>query len=236
VTLLAIRGLHAGYGRARVLHDLDLDVEEGAVVGVLGANGAGKTTLLRALSGMTWREGSIAFAGAELAGEAADAIAAHGIGHVPQGRGTFPRLSVRDNLLAGALRRRDRAAVRADLDHWLSFFPVLGARLRQPAGLMSGGEQQMLAIARALMGRPRLLLLDEPSAGLAPVVVETVVGALGEINARFGTTLLVVEQNARAIAGLVRHGAVLANGTIAGVGPLAELASAGVVRRAYLGS
>jgi branched-chain amino acid transport system ATP-binding protein len=236
VSLLEIRGLRAGYGHAEVLHGVDLALAEGGVTAVLGANGAGKTTFLRAISGLTWRRGSVSFRGEETAGSAAEGIAASGVGHVPEGRGTFPRLTVRENLQVGAYRRRDRTDVAADLDRWLSFFPALARRRDQPAGLISGGEQQMLAIARALMGRPRLLLLDEPSAGLAPGIVESVFAALGEINRESGMAMLVVEQNVVAVSSLATTAAVLANGLITGRGTVAELVGDGDVRQAYLGA
>ncbi|HST67043.1 MAG TPA: ABC transporter ATP-binding protein [Mycobacteriales bacterium] len=228
-------GLTAGYGAAEVLHGIDLAVAEGGATAVLGANGAGKTTLLRAITGAVRRGGRVTFAGTDVTSRRTDQIARLGIGHVPQGRGTLRTLSVRDNLLAGALLRRDRGAVRTDLDECLELFPRLGQRLDASGGNLSGGEQQMLAIARALMARPRLLLLDEPSLGLAPRVTAEVFAALAGLRRERGLTLLLVEQNARLALDLVDDAAVVEAGRLTLTGPAAEVAGDDAVRRAYLG-
>ncbi|HLT70427.1 MAG TPA: ABC transporter ATP-binding protein, partial [Acidimicrobiales bacterium] len=196
MSLLELRDVAGGYGPVRVLHDIDLTVEEGHVAVVLGANGAGKTTTLRAISGLLdVVTGDIRFAGTSLVGRSPEAIARMGVAHVPQGRGTFADLTVEDNLRIGAINRRDRDVER-DLRHWLEVFPRLGERRDQEAGSMSGGEQQMLALARAMMARPKLLLLDEPSLGLAPLVTRELFDRLAELNREEGLTILVVEQNA----------------------------------------
>ena len=178
MSLLELRGVSGGYGQVPILHGIDLTVEEGQVVVVLGANGAGKTTTLRAISGMITTKGTITFDGDSIAGRHPEVVAKHGIAHVPQGRGTFVDLSVEENLRLGAVLRKDHG-VEADLKLWYERFPILGERREQAAGAMSGGEQQMLAIARAMMGRPRLLLLDEPSLGLAPLITRELFGRLG---------------------------------------------------------
>jgi branched-chain amino acid transport system ATP-binding protein len=235
MSLLEIAGLHAGYGAAEVLHGVDLAVADGGATAVLGANGAGKTTLLRAITGGVRRAGRVAFGGTDITSRRTDQIARLGIGHVPQERGTLRRLSVRDNLLAGALLRRDRRAVKADLDDTLGLFPALAERIDAAAGNLSGGEQQMLAIGRALLGRPRMLLLDEPSLGLAPRVTAEVFAALRRLRAERGLTLLLVEQNARIALDLVDDAAVVEAGRVTLTGPAAEVAGNDAVRRAYLG-
>jgi branched-chain amino acid transport system ATP-binding protein len=233
--LLQVAGLTAGYGAAEVLHGIDLAVAEGGATAVLGANGAGKTTLLRAVTGEVRRGGRVTFAGTDVTSRRTDQIARLGIGHVPQGRGTLRTLSVRDNLLAGALLRRDRRAVRADTEECLELFPRLARRIDASAGNLSGGEQQMLAIARALMARPRLLLLDEPSLGLAPRATAEVFAALARLRRERGLTLLLVEQNARLALDLVDDAAVVEAGRVTLTGPAAEVAGNDAVRRAYLG-
>lgn len=233
--LLAVRALSAGYGPVTVLRGVDLDVSEGEVVAVLGPNGAGKTTLLRALSGGCRARGRVTFDGRELIGLAPDRVARLGIAHVPEGRGTFAELSVRDNLRIGAWCRRDRDAAARDLAELLERFPRLRERLDQPAGSLSGGEQQMLAIARALMAAPRLLLLDEPSLGLSPRVTDELFRLLGEVVRERGVTALVVEQNARVALDLADRGYVLEAGRVALAGTAAELASDERVRKSYLG-
>jgi branched-chain amino acid transport system ATP-binding protein len=235
VTVLALDGVVAGYGTGEVLHGIDVDVEDGGVTALLGANGAGKTTTLRAVSGMVRWGGSIRFAGRDLAGLSTDRIARLGIAHVPQGRGTLARLSVRDNLRVGALRRRDRAAVATDLRRLQELFPVLGERAGSDAGTLSGGEQQMLALGRALMSRPRLLLLDEPSLGLAPVATRQLFDALPALRADWGVAMLVVEQNANLALRVADRAVVLESGRVALAGPAAEIAGHDDVRRAYLG-
>jgi len=232
--VLAIEGLDVFYGQIHALKGVGLEVQRGEIVAILGNNGAGKTTTLKSISGLLApRHGSIALEGQPLAGVPPHEIVARGIGHVPEGRRIFNRLTVRENLMMGAyLRRDDRVA--ADLERVFALFPVLQERLGQVAGTLSGGEQQMLAIGRALMANPRLLLLDEPSMGLAPVVVERIFETVLDIN-RQGTTILLVEQNAAMALTIAHRGYVLETGTIALSGTAAELAENPEVRRAYLG-
>ncbi len=231
---LEVSGLKAAYGDIQVLHGIDFSVDEGQIAVILGANGAGKTTTLRALCAMVSTEGSVRLAGEELSGQRTADIVRRGVAHVPQGRGTFPDLSVEENLMAGAYVRSD-ADVRADMEQWFETFPVLGERRGQTAGSLSGGEQQMLAIARALMLRPSLLLLDEPSLGLAPMITRSLFEQLTAINATAGTTMLVVEQNASLALGVADVAYVLEAGEVALSGPADELAADDNVRRAYLG-
>jgi branched-chain amino acid transport system ATP-binding protein len=235
MSLLELHAVSGGYGPVQVLHDIDLKVEEGHVVVVLGANGAGKTTTLRAISGLIRARGEIVFDGASLAGRRTEAIARMGISHVPQGRGTFTDLTVEENLRLGAIGRRANGAVEADLDRWYGVFPRLAERRNQEAGSMSGGEQQMLALARAMMARPRLLLLDEPSLGLAPLVTRELFAQLGELNREEGMTILVVEQNANLALDIGHWGYVLETGRIAVQGSASELHDDEAVRQAYLG-
>ncbi len=235
MSLLRLSGVHAGYGGAEVLHDVGLEVSAGGVTAVLGANGAGKTTTLRVISASIRHRGLVAFDGRDLAGLPPDRIARLGIGHVPQGRGTLARLSTRDNLLAGALLRRERRAIRQDLDRTLDLFGVLRERLASAAGSLSGGEQQVLAVGRALMGRPRLLLLDEPSLGLAPRITRELFGALGVLRDEWGLSMLVVEQNAVLAMEIADHAVVLQAGRVVLDGPASEVAGHDEVRRAYLG-
>jgi branched-chain amino acid transport system ATP-binding protein len=232
--LLEMRGVSGGYGPVQVLRGVDLTVDEGHVAVVLGANGAGKTTTLRAISGMIRCGGEILFGGQPLQGRRPEAVARRGIAHVPQGRGTFIDLSVEDNLRLGATGRRDNG-VGADLAHWYDVFPSLGSRRHQQAGSMSGGEQQMLALARAMMARPRLLLLDEPSLGLAPLVTRELFSRLGELNREEGLTILVVEQNANLALDIGHWGYVLETGRIVVQGSAETLQGDEAVRRAYLG-
>ena len=234
MTLLEVAELRAGYGPVQVLYGVDFTVAEGEVVVILGANGAGKTTTLRALSGMIHARGSITFAGESIIGAKTEQIARAGIAHVPQGRGTLADLTVDENLRLGAYPRRDRE-VAADIERWLGVFPRLADRRGQPAGSMSGGEQQMLAIARALMGRPKLVLLDEPSLGLAPIVTQELFQVLAVLNRDEGLSMLVVEQNAALALGIAQRGYVLEAGSIAVTGAAADLAINDDVRRAYLG-
>jgi branched-chain amino acid transport system ATP-binding protein len=234
MTLLEVTGLRAGYGAVRVLTGLDFTVDEGEVVVILGANGAGKTTTLRAVCGMIEAEGEVVFERRNVAGRRSDQIAQAGIGHVPQGRGTIVDLTVDDNLRVGAYRRRDHD-IAADIEHWYEVFPRLGERRSQQAGSMSGGEQQMLAIARAMMARPKLVLLDEPSLGLAPLVTQELFRQLGELNREQGVSMLIVEQNAGLALGIARRGYVLETGRIVVSGSADELANNDDVRRAYLG-
>jgi branched-chain amino acid transport system ATP-binding protein len=232
--LLEVSELRAGYGAVRVLHGLDFSVDEGEVVVILGANGAGKTTTLRAISGMIDAGGRVVFDGHSIAGRRPEQIAAAGIAHVPQGRGTIVDLTVDENLRIGAYRRRG-PEIDSDLDRWYSTFPRLKERRTQQAGSMSGGEQQMIAVARAMMSRPKLVLLDEPSLGLAPLVTQELFRTLAELNRADGVSMLLVEQNAGLALKLAARGYVLEVGTIVTSGPSAELADNDDVRRAYLG-
>ena len=234
MSLLELRDVAGGYGQSRVLHDIDLAVEEGHVAVVLGANGAGKTTTLRAISGLIHVTGEIRFGGTLITGKGPELVSRLGIAHVPQGRGTFSDLTVDDNMRIGAINRRDNDVER-DLQRWYELFPRLGERRRQEAGSMSGGEQQMLALARAMMARPRLLLLDEPSLGLAPLVTRELFAHLGDLNREEGLSILVVEQNANLALGIGHWGYVLETGRIAVQGPAEHLHDDEAVRKAYLG-
>jgi branched-chain amino acid transport system ATP-binding protein len=233
--LLEVEELHASYGPVRALHGVDLTVQEGGVVAILGPNGAGKTTTLRALTGMVRTSGRMTVGGRSLAGLSTAAIARLGVSHVPEGRGTFPALTVEENLRLGAYTRRDAAGVRADIARWYQLFPQLRERAGQPAGNLSGGEQQMLAIARALLPRPRLLLLDEPSLGLAPMVTRELFGVLGLVRREQGTTMLLVEQNANLALDLADHAYVLEAGRTVLAGPATDVRADERVRGAYLG-
>jgi branched-chain amino acid transport system ATP-binding protein len=233
--ILQIEGLEAGYADVRVLWGIDLVVERGEIACIVGPNGAGKTTLLRTISGLLpARAGRIAFMGAELASLTAHEIIARGIAHVPEGRRLFRGLTVRDNLLIGAYLRRDQAEIRRDLDYVFSLFPVLRERQRQDATTLSGGEQQMCAIGRGIMSRPKLLMVDELSLGLAPRVVERLSDALAEIN-RGGISILIVEQDVLTAFEVARHAFVVETGRIAMHGPTAQLADDPSIRQAYLG-
>ncbi len=232
--LLEARGLEAGYGLVQVLRGLDFSVDEGEVVVILGANGAGKTTTIRAVTGMIKGKGTVLVDGQSILGKRPDDIVRRGLAHVPQGRGTFVDLTVEENLRLGAFIRKDNE-VDADIERWYQTFPRLGERRTQAAGSMSGGEQQMLAIARAAISRPRLLLLDEPSLGLAPIVTQELFEQLGELNARTGTALLVVEQNANLALAIAQRAYVLEAGTIVATGTADEMRSDESVRKAYLG-
>jgi branched-chain amino acid transport system ATP-binding protein len=232
--ILSAEQVFAGYGPVRVLHGLDFAIEEGEVVVILGANGAGKTTTLRAVSGMIGVKGDVRVGDTSIANKKAEDIVRLGVAHVPQGRGTIADLTVEENLYAGAFVRKDRE-VRDDIDSWYAMFPRLGERRDQAAGNMSGGEQQMLAIARALMSRPRLLLLDEPSLGLAPLVTRELFSRLAQINQEMGTTMLVVEQNANLALDIAARGYVLEAGEFVASGSAAELKADEGVRKAYLG-
>ncbi|MEM9465131.1 MAG: ABC transporter ATP-binding protein [Actinomycetota bacterium] len=232
--VLDVSGLQAGYGVIQVLHGIDFHVDDGEVVVILGANGAGKTTTLRAICGMIQTSGSVKLNGTEIVGSKSADIVRRGVAHVPQGRGTFPELSVEDNLQVGAYTRSD-SEVDADMDRWYETYPVLYERRTQAAGSLSGGEQQMLAVARALMSRPSLLLLDEPSLGLAPLIVEDLFERFAALNKEQGTTLLVVEQNAQLALGIADRGYVLSSGEIEVEGPADELINDDAIRRAYLG-
>jgi branched-chain amino acid transport system ATP-binding protein len=234
--ILAARGLDAGYGPTQVLSGLSIEVEEGGITALLGANGAGKTTTLRAICNMLTRStGEIRFDGQRIDGKATEDIVRMGIAHVPDGRGTFTGLTVEENLRLGAYTRRDRGGVAEDFARVLKYFPRLDERRRQQAGTLSGGEQQMLAIARALMLRPRLLLLDEPSFGLAPILVQEIFAILRAINRDERVSLLLVEQNANMALQLADHAYLIETGRIVMHGPSAEIGSDESVRRSYLG-
>jgi branched-chain amino acid transport system ATP-binding protein len=235
VSLLEVEELRAGYGPMRVLHGVTFAVEEGQAVALLGANGAGKTTTLRAISGLLPGTGHATFAGAPLLGRRAEQLVRLGLAHVVQGRGNVADLTVAENLRLGAWLRRDRAGVRADIRRVLAAFPPLAERGGQPAGTLSGGEQQMLAIARALVLRPRLLLLDEPSLGLAPKVTREVFDALAGLVREDGTALVVVEQNANLVLAFADRAYVLEAGRVALDGDAETIASDPALRRAYLG-
>jgi len=230
--LLELEEVSAHYGPVQALREVSLQVKEGEVVAVLGANGAGKTTTLRAISGTVRRSGSIRLGGAALRGRP-EAVARSGVAHVPEGRGTFTELSVRENLRLGAYVRRGR--VDDEISRVAELFPWLGERAGQQAGTLSGGEQQMLALARALMSRPRLLLLDEPSLGLAPLVVRELFRVVRELNEREGLAVLVVEQDARIALASSHRAYVLEVGQVALTGPSSRLADDESVRRSYLG-
>jgi branched-chain amino acid transport system ATP-binding protein len=233
--LLELEDVTAHYGPVTALHGISLSVGEGEAVAVLGANGAGKTTTLRAISGSVKRGGRIAFAGKSIARSSPEATTRAGIAHVPEGRGTLTDLTVRENLRLGAYTRRDRAAIKQDEERVLGYFPRLQERRDQRAGTLSGGEQQMLALARALMLRPRLLLLDEPSLGLAPLVVAEIFRIVGELNQREGLAVLVVEQNAALALEASARAYVLEVGKVAVEGESAALRRDESVRRSYLG-
>ncbi len=233
--LLEARGLHAGYGDTKVLHGIDFAVEQGGVTALLGANGAGKTTTLRAICGLIRPRGEIRLGEERIDRLAAEEIVRRGVGHVPDGRGTFLELTVDENLRLGAYTRNDRAAIAGDIDRLFGYFPLLKARLRQQAGTLSGGEQQMLAIARALLVKPRLLLLDEPSFGLAPLIVQDIFAILRRINTEQGVSILVVEQNASLALDIADHAYLLETGRIVISGLAAEIRQNSTIRRSYLG-
>lgn len=233
--VLSAEDLTAGYSGRPVLHGLTFTIESGEIAVILGANGAGKTTTLRAISGMTWRRGSIRFDGRDITSAKAHSIAARGVAHVPQGRGTFSDFTVEENLLLGAYTRADRAGVARDIQRWYGFFPRLAERRRQTAGSLSGGEQQMLAVARALMPRPRLLLLDEPSLGLAPMVTHDLFSRLRQLHDELSLTMLIVEQNANLALEFADRCHVLENGRLVLSGAAADMRANEEVRRAYLG-
>ncbi len=232
--LLELAAVTAGYGQRPVLHSVDLFVEDGEIVSILGANGAGKTTTLRAISGSISRAGTLTFQGQSLLKQHPSDAARMGIAHVPEGRGTMGQLTVWENLRLGAYVRSDRE-VGADYDRVFTYFPVLKERRKQFAGTLSGGEQQMLAIARALMARPRLLLLDEPSLGLAPLIAQSIFDIIQTINSDSGTAVLLVEQNAVAALDISSRAYVLEAGRVAVAGSSAELKAHDGVRRSYLG-
>jgi branched-chain amino acid transport system ATP-binding protein len=233
--LLEVRQLRASYGETEALHGLDFELGEGGITTLLGANGAGKTTTLRAICGMVRTAGEIRFDGQRIDGEATEDVVRRGIAHVPEGRGTFVRLTVEENLQLGAMTRRDRAGIAEDVERVYQRFPRLRERRHQQAGTLSGGEQQMLAVARALMLRPRLMLLDEPSFGLAPLVVQELFEILRQLNRETGVAMLVVEQNAALALDIAEHAYLLETGRIVMAGPAREIREDESVRRSYLG-
>ena len=234
--MLKIESIHSFYGNIEALKGIRLEVAEGEVVTLIGANGAGKSTTLMSICGLVPpRRGSILFQGRPIHGLSPHRIVAEGIIQVPEGRRIFPQLTVLENLEMGAFLRQDKQGIKTDLDNLLSLFPILAQRRRQPGGTLSGGEQQMLAMARALMGRPRLLLLDEPSLGLAPLVVRRIFDTIRQINQENHTTILLVEQNANLALKVAHRGYVLENGRITLSAGAADLIADERVRQAYLG-
>ena len=235
MALLEATGLHAFYGQTHVLHGIDFAMEEGTITTLLGANGAGKTTTLRALCGMVKTAGEIRFGGQRIDGRATEDIVRLGIGHVPDGRGTFANLSTEENLRLGAYTRKDRDAVASDLERMYGYFPRLRERRDQQAGTLSGGEQQMLAVSRALMLRPKLMLLDEPSFGLAPLIVKELFGILRAVNEKEHVSMLVVEQNAAMALDLADKAYLIETGRIVLSGAADDIKRDDAVRRSYLG-
>ena len=234
-TLLTIKDLRAYYGQIQALHGLEFSLNEGTVTTLLGANGAGKTTTLRAICNMIRSTGNIEFEGKKLAGISTENVVRLGIAHVPQGRGTFTNMTVEENLQLGAISRSDTKNIADDIERMYAHFPVLKQRHTQQAGTLSGGEQQMLAVARALMLRPRLMLLDEPSFGLAPLIVRDLFGILGKINREDKVTILVVEQNAQIALEIAQHAYVIETGRIVMSGSAKEIADNEDIRKSYLG-
>lgn len=235
MSLLELENITASYGQVQVLHGVSLRLEPGGATGILGANGAGKTTTLRAICGMVKTTGRITFDGRDISGLRPEQVAKLGIAHVPEGRGTLARLSVRENLLVGAYLRQDRRAIGTDLDYCFELFPQLASRSKSTASALSGGEQQMLAVGRAFMAKPRLLLLDEASLGLAPSTAQTVYAAIARLRREADLSMVVVEQNAALAFTLVDDATVLETGRSVLSGSQAELMGQESIRRAYLG-
>ena len=235
MALLEVRGLRAAYGHTRVLHGLDFALEKGRITALLGANGAGKTTTLRALCAMVKTDGEIRFAGERIERRATEDVVRLGVAHVPDGRGTFANLTTEENLRLGAYTRKNRSEVQADLDRMYGYFPRLRERRKQQAGTLSGGEQQMLAISRALMLAPKLMLLDEPSFGLAPLLVAELFDILRRINQKEAVSMLLVEQNAAMALELADTAYLLETGRVVLSGSSNDLKQDEAVRRAYLG-
>ena len=233
--LLEAKGLKAYYGQTQALHDVSFALELGGITTLLGANGAGKTTTLRSICGMVRTEGSIRLDGRPIGGKATEDIIRLGVGHVPEGRGTFTNLSVDENLRVAAYTRKDKAAVARDLAMVFEYFPILKARLNQQAGTLSGGEQQMLAISRALMLSPRLMLLDEPSFGLAPLIVQEIFRIMRRINSEAKVSMLLVEQNAALALELADHAYVLETGRVVMSGKSSQVKNNEAIRKSYLG-
>jgi branched-chain amino acid transport system ATP-binding protein len=234
--MLKLQGLHTFYGNIEALKGLDLTVEEGEIIALLGANGAGKTTTLNSISGLTPpRRGRVFFDGEDITGYSPESLVARGLIEVPEGRRIFPALTVMENLKMGAYLRRDQPGIGEDLDYVFNLFPILRARAGQSGGTLSGGEQQMLAISRALMGRPRMLLLDEPSLGLAPLIIRNIFDIIRQINMERGTTVLLVEQNANLALKLAHRAYILTTGLITLSGSAEVLLADEGIRKAYLG-
>jgi len=235
LSLLEVKGLKAFYGQTQALYDVGFDLAEGGITTLLGANGAGKTTTLRAICNMVRTDGTIRYAGKELTGMATEEIVRLSIAHVPEGRGTFTTLTVDENLRIAAYTRKDKGEIAAERDRVFGYFPRLKERVQQQAGTLSGGEQQMLAIARALMLKPRLMLLDEPSFGLAPLIVVEIFRILRRINEEEKVSILLVEQNAALALDLADHAYVLETGRVVMSGPSAVVKNDENVRKSYLG-
>jgi len=235
LALLEVKGLHASYGKTRVLHGIDFALEKGSITALLGANGAGKTTTLRALCAMVKTQGEIRFEGERVERRSTEDIVRLGVAHVPDGRGTFLNLSTEENLRLGGYVRRDKRAVESDVERMFGYFPRLRERRRQQAGTLSGGEQQMLAVSRALMLAPKLMLLDEPSFGLAPLLVRELFAILRAINQKEQISMLLVEQNAAMALDLADHAYLIETGRVVLQGSATELKSNDSVRRSYLG-
>ena len=233
--LLEAQGLKAFYGQTQALHDVSFSLAPGGITTLLGANGAGKTTTLRSICGMVRTEGSISLDGQPIAGKATEDIIRLGVGHVPEGRGTFTNLSVGENLRVAAYTRKDKVAAERDLAMVLEYFPILKARMTQQAGTLSGGEQQMLAISRALMLSPRLMLLDEPSFGLAPLIVQEIFRIMRRINSEAKVSMLLVEQNAALALELADHAYVLETGRVVMSGKSSDVKNNEAIRKSYLG-
>ena len=233
--LLEVKNLNAGYGQTRVLHGMDFAIEKGSITALLGANGAGKTTTLRALCAMVKTQGEVHFDGQRIDTRSTEDIVRLGVAHVPDGRGTFLNLSTEENLRLGAYTRRDRKAVDADLERVFGYFPRLRERRGQQAGTLSGGEQQMLAVSRALMLAPKLMLLDEPSFGLAPMLVKELFSILRDIRGREGVSMMLVEQNAAMALDLADHAYLIETGRVVLSGTADTLKRDDSVRKAYLG-
>ncbi|MDE0945200.1 MAG: ABC transporter ATP-binding protein [Alphaproteobacteria bacterium] len=235
MAFLEVKGLEAFYGHTQALHGLDFSLEEGGITTILGANGAGKTTTLRSICGMVRNNGSISFDGNSLVGKATENIVRLGIAHVPEGRGTFVRVTTEENLRLGAYTIKGAKKIADGMDRVYNYFPRLKERRNQQAGTLSGGEQQMLAVGRALMLEPRLMLLDEPSFGLAPLIVKELFGILRTINSEEGVSMLLVEQNATLALNLADHGYLLETGRVVMSGTSEEISSDEAVRQSYLG-
>jgi len=235
VELLVVEGLKAYYGQTQALHGVSFALASGGITTLLGANGAGKTTTLRSICGMVRTQGSITFDGRPIGGMATEDVVRMGVGHVPEGRGTFTNLSVAENLRVAGYTRGDRAAIARDLERVFEYFPILKERMQQQAGTLSGGEQQMLAISRALMLAPRLMLLDEPSFGLAPLVVQEIFRIMRRINSEAKVSLLLVEQNAALALELADHAYVLETGRVVMSGKASDIKNDEAIRKSYLG-